>query len=495
MARASGKAADGLVTGEFFHRNSGVKYGIFNRDGRTWMAYQREGERGPRGQRELLYYIGSGRKGRSYLFSVEGFLFETPINWYSQEGRWNMAPAYTEATEIPMNLPSLVDCLNCHTTGMQAPIKGTDNRFAGKPFTQGGIGCARCHGPGQAHLDGKGPIVNPAKLPPERRDSVCMECHFEGTVAIEQRGKHLYEFRPGDDISDYIHYFLLSGTQSDTPKAVSQFEAFAQSMCKRKSGDKMSCLSCHDPHVEPSGEEKAAYYRGKCLACHGARGFAAKHHPEEKDCTKCHMPALPSKDVAHTQATDHRILRYANGPELQNQQLVPQLIAFPAGAAARTSDRDLALAWETLSQRKIDGSSARAEQYLRKSLKETPDDPVLLGAMAFIEQERGHDQQARDLYERTLKLDPEANEAAVNLGVLEARNGNLGRSIQLWKGAFDRVPYRSAVGLNLAMANCAAGRMDEARRYVQRVMDFNPDSKSARRLLEHLSGDPVSCKP
>ena len=89
-------------------------------------------ESGFRGQRELLYFIGSGLKGRSYLFSVQGVLFETPINWYTQERRWNMTPAYTEAREIPMNLPSYVDCLNCHTSGLQPPAEGTDSKFPGK---------------------------------------------------------------------------------------------------------------------------------------------------------------------------------------------------------------------------------------------------------------------------------------------------------------------------------------------------------------------------
>ena len=99
MAGASGPAADGLITGEFADKKSGVTYRVFERGGRVWMSYERGGEL--RGERELEYFIGSGKKGRSYLFSVDGYLFEAPINWYSQERRWNMTPAYTEAREIP----------------------------------------------------------------------------------------------------------------------------------------------------------------------------------------------------------------------------------------------------------------------------------------------------------------------------------------------------------------------------------------------------------
>jgi len=85
------------------------------------------------------------------------------------------------------------------------------------------------------------------------------------------------------------------------------------------------------------------------------------------------------------------------------------------------------------------------------------------------------------------------NDAATNLGVLEASEGHLGRAVQLWQGAFDRLPHRSVIGINLAMAFCESGQFEQGRRYVQRVLDFNPDSTEARRLLEHMSGDPVRC--
>ena len=494
MARASGVAVDGLIAGEFKHKKSGVLYRVYEQNDRAWISYEREKESEFRGQRELLYFIGSGVKGRSYLFTVQGFLFETPINWYSQEHRWNMTPAYTDAREIPMNLPSYVDCLNCHTSGLQPPVEGTDSKFPGKPFLHGGITCERCHGVGEGHLEGKGPIVNPGRLAAERRDAICIECHFEGTVAVEQPGKRLYRFQPGDRLSDYIHYFLLLGTPSEKIQALSQVEALSLSVCKRKSGDKMWCVSCHDPHKEPSAAEKVGYYRGKCLNCHGER-FGTKHHPDKPDCTQCHMPALPNEAVAHTESTDHRILRHPNGFQLSSTVAEPHVVSFPASATPQTTTRDLALVWESLAQRGIEGASRQAEQYLRKAVGERPDDPKLLSALGFIDQERGREKEARELYEHALKLDPLSNDAATNLGTLEARAGNLRRAVELWQGAFDRVPHRSAIGMDLSMAFCAAGQMEEARRYVLRVLDFNPDFTNAKRLLAHLNADPVKCKP
>ena len=152
MARASGPALEGLMTGEFEDKESGVRYRVFQRDGHAWMSYEREKGGGVRGERELLYFIGSNKKGRSYLFEEQGFWFETPINWYAQEGKWEMTPAYAEAREIPMNLPSFSSCLNCHTSGLQKRLPGTRNEYAGEPFAHAGITCERCHGVGDGHL-------------------------------------------------------------------------------------------------------------------------------------------------------------------------------------------------------------------------------------------------------------------------------------------------------------------------------------------------------
>ena len=136
-----------------------------------------------------------------------------------------------------------------------------------------------------------------------------------------------------------------------------------------------------------------------------------------------------------------------------------------------------------------------AERYLRSAVKERPEDAVLLGALGFVEQQHGHEKEARELYEHALKIDPLDNDAADNLGAIEARAGNLPRAVKLWQGAFARVPDRSAIGMNLAMAFCVAGQKEEARNYVTRVLEFNPDFGKAKQLLARLDGDPVQCKP
>jgi Flp pilus assembly protein TadD len=193
-------------------------------------------------------------------------------------------------------------------------------------------------------------------------------------------------------------------------------------------------------------------------------------------------------------------LRYPSSDQLQDVQTQhvsarSRLEFFPESEATLADTRDFALAWQTLAQRGVPGASREAEEFLRKAVTERPDDSELLSALAFVEQEHGHEKEARELYERALRVKPRSNTVAANLGILEAKSGNLRRAVELWQGAFARVPYQSAIGMNLAMAFCAAGQKTEARKYVERVLEFNPDFGKAKALLAHLNADPVQCKP
>ena len=506
MAHASGPAIDALTPAEFTHQESGVNYRIYSEDGRAWLSFERtsfEGTRSERtddsqvhGKRELLYYIGSGRRGRSYLFETDGFLFESPVNWYANRHTWDMAPAYQSAREIPLNLPAYTSCLHCHVSGMQSPLAGTENQYPQPPFTHGGVSCERCHGDGVAHTSG-GAIINPAKLAPARRDEICMQCHLEGKVAIERPGRHVYEFRPGDSLSDYIRYFVLVGTSGDGLGAVSQVEALAQSQCKKKSGEAMSCVSCHDPHRSVSPEERVSFYRAKCMACHGT-AFAVKHHADHPDCTACHMPASLSTDIAHTEVTDHRVLARpqisANLLEdAEDRPSPPRLAPFPPSQSV--DQRDLALAWQSLVESGMTWAEPQARDALSAAMKQSPDDPALLSALAYSEQKRKATVEARELYEKALKIDPTSIDAAVNLGVIEAQQDHLAPALRLWQEAFKRAPYRSSIGMNIARADCAREDFAAAKASVSRVLEFNPDFGPAREMLRHLAMSPVKCDP
>jgi tetratricopeptide (TPR) repeat protein len=427
---------------------------------------------------------------------VDGFLFESPVNWYTDKHMWDMAPAYGNVHEAPMNLPALTSCLDCHVSGIQPPVQGTENRYKMPVFAYSGVTCERCHGPGAEHVNG-GTIVNPAKLPADRRDAICMQCHLEGNAAIERPGKRLYQFRPGDDLSDYVRYYVQASDGQPGLRAASQFEALAQSTCKKKSGAAMSCTSCHDPHRSVPATERVLFYREKCLACHAALG--TKHHANQPDCTSCHMPANLSSDVAHTAVTDHRIQRRPNtGPALVDAlprpASLPRLTPFPDSPEAERDNRDMALAWASMTENGDAAVLKQAEQLLRKAVQESPKDAALLSSLGYVEQKRGALNDAREFYQRALAQDANLLDAATNLGVIEANSGNLREAVTLWEGAFQRAPGRSSVGMNIARAFCAAGQSDHAREFTLRVLQFNPDLDSAKKLLNGLNATPPKCR-
>src|SRR6201996_441247 len=270
MARASGAAIDGLLPGEFTHALSGVRYRLFLRDGRAWLSYDRPDGK-LKGEQELSYFVGSGQRGRTYLFQKEGFWFESPVNWYSNQRVWDMNPKSLDAQEMPFTLKVDAGCLHCHSSGVRASLAGAVNHFGARPFLYPGIRCQACHGDATAHLasGGAAPILNPAKLSPAKRDSVCLQCHLEGETAVNPPGRSLAGFLPGENLSDYVTHFVHSGELGPEGRATSQWEALLQSECKKKSGDRLTCTTCHDPHTSPSAEQRVAWFRGRCLTCHG----------------------------------------------------------------------------------------------------------------------------------------------------------------------------------------------------------------------------------
>src|SRR5262249_36593676 len=47
-----------------------------------------------RNRGEARFAVGSGARGRTYLIDRDGYLFESPISWYSEGPRWDLSPGY-----------------------------------------------------------------------------------------------------------------------------------------------------------------------------------------------------------------------------------------------------------------------------------------------------------------------------------------------------------------------------------------------------------------
>jgi Flp pilus assembly protein TadD len=268
---------------------------------------------------EVQWAIGSGRKGYSYLTERDGYLLQTPISWFTQQKRWDLSPGFVPEFLAGRVVPA--SCLSCHTNRVRERPEHPD-RFETPVFEGYAIGCERCHGPGELHVQGDWDhtIVNPVRLSPALRDAVCEQCHLEGEARLLRSGRGPFDYRPGLPLAEFLAVMVPERHAGESARAVNHVEQMYQSKCfQRPVGPlKMGCITCHDPHVFVGPAEREAHYRAACLKCHdeehGQRGCTVplpqrrQTNPADS-CIACHMPHYATSDIPHTASTDHRILR------------------------------------------------------------------------------------------------------------------------------------------------------------------------------------------
>jgi predicted CXXCH cytochrome family protein len=495
MARASGPASNGFIAADFEHAASGIHYRITEEAGKVWLSYQREDfARMLDGRQELRYFLGSGRRGRTYLFERDGYWFEAPINWYAKKQVWDMTPHYLEAREMPLTLPVSPGCLHCHASGAAPALPDAQNHYAGEPFATGGITCEACHGDGSAHVSsgGKAHMLDIDGLEAVKRDSVCLNCHLEGQAGVNRLGKKIENFKPGENLFDYTLFFVYRSESGSGGRATSQYEALLKSACKQKSGDKLTCTTCHDPHGSPAPEERVAFYRQRCLSCHSGGEFAKNHHAENPDCTACHMARPPSNDIAHEQVTDHWIKKRVNQERLPLAKSGD--LETVGGIAA--SDRDVGLAYAQMAARGDEEAGRRAITLLRRAEEEAhgaASDHELHTQLGFLEQIDGKTDEAAEEYRRALAADDFDSLAAGDLAFIEMRERKVREAVRLWQSVVDHDPTQVKAAMNLALTECATGNGGGAQEVLERVRTFSPDDEEARSFESQIKSGARGC--
>jgi predicted CXXCH cytochrome family protein len=412
--------------------------------------------------------IGSGTRGRSYLTLDRGALWQSPISWFTDDDRWNVSPGFQIGDGG--RRPITPECLFCHVD-QTVPVPHAKNRYEKILLGQAHIGCERCHGPGELHVAERTAnanaialdtsIVNPKHLTPDLQMDICRQCHLLGEQRVTHFGRDLWDYRPGLPLSQFLNVFVRHPDWADQQRSVGQFEQMERSVCFTKSGGKMTCTSCHDPHERPEAKLKDVTFRNRCLTCHTDRGCnqpLTVRNTKNDSCIACHMPRRDSTSIAHAAVTDHHIPRNAAAtpvigkPANIRPGMLP-LIAYPSGPHGPSEDaieRNLGVALSSklltlgtnrasiqsvasLAARYLDGATSRKPadavawqglssafamlgerdrrlQSIRKAAELTPDSEEVLLALAETEIFMGHVSEALAAVEKLICLNPSAIE-------------------------------------------------------------------------------------
>jgi len=431
--------------GETYYHEPSKRYYRIDKEGDalTFHRYQKDAAGKPINEVEIEidWIMGSGNRARSYLYRTEqGEMFMLPLGWYSEDARWGMSPGFEFEQHLGLNRQVRRECMFCHNALPEVP-EGSDRHDEPHVFPEElpqGTGCQRCHGPGADHIRSavsgaslektRAAIVNPKKLDPIQRDSVCFQCHMLPAVSIagsRRFDRTDYSFRPGEDFSDYLVHVEV--TDANTPKE-DFFEInhhgyrFWQSACYQESDGALACISCHDPHVKP----ESTAFRKKvseevCLGCHAEQKTA--HQPaiaEGEDCVGCHMPTRRTRDVVLVTMTDHRIARgpfdkeALVAPMEKKEPVLTDLDILPFGDPPEGDEAELYRIIAYLRTR----SMANGTEALEKVLARTPQTSLtpyldLLEAQLELRAYADAEQTARKVIAR----DPELVRGHLWLGV------------------------------------------------------------------------------
>jgi hypothetical protein len=465
----------GQASGSFRHEHSGSMFTVRTHRGEL---LQKLRHNGVESEFPVAYVIGSGANAFSYVVQVGDYLFQSPISYYSKKKLWDVAPGYESDDNPDFTRPITVECLLCHS-GRPLPVEGTLNRYEDPPFADEGISCERCHGPVEEHVKrpSAGTIINPKRLAPRARDSVCEQCHLAGEARIPNPGRHIADFQPGQELEDVFSVFVYQSGVEGNVKVVSHAEQLALSRCSIVSAGKLSCETCHNPH-----DSSTTSYRAKCLECHAER-LAPAHQAASRDCISCHMQREPARDGGHTAFTDHRISRIplthkpSNGSGLK---LVPWQ---PPRTAVAT--RNLGLANIVVGERDHNALLMDAGFRLLSGNDDLwKDDHAVLTSLGLVILRKGRPADAARFYERALELEPAYAAYRVNLATALRAAGDTLKAIEHLEKAIEMDPSLEPAYRGLADLYAKNKQERKARETLQRYLKFNPKNITVQNLLE-----------
>ncbi len=495
----------------FYHKASDSYFTMLERGGEY---YQRRYQLDSGGrqinvmEKRIDFIMGSGNHSRAYLHRTErNTLVELPLAWYAEKGGyWGMNPGYDRANHDGFRRPITYDCMFCHNAYPQIPA-GHEKPFSEAVYEQPlpeGIDCARCHGPGGKHMQLaktagtsaeqlRRSIVNPARLNGDRQMEVCMQCHLESTSfplpnAIQRYERGPFSYQPGEELGAFILNFDHAAGQGRGEKfeIVNAAYRLRRSACFLKSGGKLGCTTCHNPHDVPRGEAAVKHYNAVCQQCH-----QTGQHFSSGDCISCHMPKRRTEDVVHVVVTDHYIQRRKPSGDLladleerhetDATAYRGEVVLYYPKTLAPAPENDLYLALAQVIQKS--NLAAGIERLTAAIARYRPERAEYYFGLAEALRENGQLEKALPRYEEAVRRDPNFVAGWQKLGMTQRRAGNAGAAVEVLKRAVGRAPDNATTWHELGLSYRAQGNMAEAIAALEKAVKLDPDLAEAHNNL------------
>ncbi|MDX1429088.1 MAG: tetratricopeptide repeat protein [Rhodothermales bacterium] len=495
---------------------------------------------------KIDYIVGSGQHTNSHIMDVNGYLFQMPLTWYVQDGKWDLPPGFEGGVNKRFDRMIEIECMSCHNaTPEYVPSSG--NRYRSVPL---GIDCERCHGPGQAHVQAvesgrvvdvtktiDRTIVNPAKLSPDLQFDICQRCHLQGTT-VTADGKSFLDFRPGMRLSDVLKVFqpryadsLEQFIMASHPDRLRMSQCYLESQPMstseaHSSEAQMTCITCHDPHVSIESMPPDTY-RTACVSCHENRAVRECSEPIESrtrngdDCAACHMPSSGSKDIPHVRITDHFIRVPQDGISPQEVERQKEFVQLASLSDSRPADEVIARGYlahyEQFEHRPqfLDSAQVYLNRALQTESRETLaeslvrlwflkgeygsvtglaegiaagliDDPWTLYRIGESYGKAGNVQKSIEYFEQAVSLAPDHLQFRTRLATTYTADRQLERAVQMFDSILTDHPKWAEAYNNRGFAFALLGDFERAEADFEQSISLDPDFEQALGNLASL---------
>ena len=443
----------------------------------------------------INYIVGSGQHTNSHILDFNGYIFQAPITYYTQDGRWDMAPGFKEGKIDRFDRFLTSECITCHNH-LPTLAEGSINKFSNMPT---GIECERCHGPGEIHVKEKlaghivdtstqidYSIVNPIHLERDLQMDICQRCHLQG-VAVLQNDKTFYDFKPGMKLSDIMNVFLPRYTNSHEKFIMaSQADRLKMSSCFLETED-LTCLTCHDPHHTVSSKTDKDF-NAACEKCHQENSSKCSIgevalSEENNNCIKCHMPPSGSIDIPHVRITDHFIskktaVRKEKEITDDEQNEIAQFLGLKILTKEKATPLEMAKGYIALFDKYVDHPTVldSAQFYLKQSRLSKEEKLTTLIHYHFAKNEYN---AILDLVKNKKAYDFQDGWTAYRIGESFYKNNSFDNALQYYLRATEFLPYHLDFQEKKGSAQLALKQIQQAEKTFNFILKENPKRKKA----------------